>query len=145
MKVPTLPQWELKNYTKEEHCLAKAIYFETYQKPEEAKLDVAWVLLNRQGDLRFPAYMCEIIQQTGQFPWTRRTITDMKEYLSALGVSYRMLSRLEWNDPTKGAQYFASKEDGWFYSMIAKGHLVLTHSRHGHRFYRWDDKKKHYE
>lgn len=127
------------------HCLAKALYFEAYQGADYSKKAVGWVILNRQGDSRFPRMICEIIHQPGQFPWTKSPIKDAKEYEVALKVAKHMLQRLDAEDPTKGALFFASILDDWFYSMIVRGKFIETVFLGGHRFFRWDVDKPYYE
>lgn len=133
------------NASNETQCLAKAIYFETYQGNDDSRLAVGWVLLNRRNDIRFPHSICEVVKQRGQFPWLGFSIRDQYEYAQAYRIAKRLMEYEEWYDPTQGAQFFASKLDGYFVGMIRKGHFRETVRIGGHRFYKWDDKKLYYE
>ena len=139
----TLP---LQAQTKEEECLAKAIYHETFQQNnEQSRQAVAWVLLNRRNTEGWPYTICGNIYKKGQFPWLKRSIIDMDYYMVSLGTTVHMLNFGEVIDPTKGALFFASRLDGWFTSMIRRRKLIETHREGGHRFYFWKSGKKHYE
>lgn len=133
------------NATTETQCLAKAIYFEAYQGNDDSRLAVGWVLLNRRNDYRFPHTICDVVKQRNQFPWLGFSLRDQFEYAQAYRIAKRLIDYQEWYDPTKGAQFFASKLDWYFMSMIRKGYFIETVRIGGHRFYRWDDKKPYYE
>jgi spore germination cell wall hydrolase CwlJ-like protein len=56
----------------EEHeCLASAVYFEAKGEPLRGQLGVAQVILNRAGSGRFPASLCGVVKQRGQFSFVR--------------------------------------------------------------------------
>ena len=131
---------------KETHCLAKVIYFETFQQTnEKSRQAVSWVLLNRRNTEGWPATICGNVYKQGQFPWIRNQIRDANYYRQSLETAQHMLSFGEIIDPTGGALYFASQTDWWFNSMIRRGELVETHRESGHKFYFWKSKKKNYE
>jgi spore germination cell wall hydrolase CwlJ-like protein len=128
---------------KETSCLAKAIYFETYQQDnEKSRQAVAWVLLNRRNTDGWPATICENIYKTGQFPWVGLSIKDTNYYSISMETAIHMLNFGEVIDPTGGALYFASQTDWWFNSMIRRGEFIETHREGGHKFYFWKGKKK---
>ena len=54
---------------KELHCLAKNIFFESASEPEEGKVAVGLVTLNRVEDGRFGSTVCKVIAQPRQFSW----------------------------------------------------------------------------
>jgi spore germination cell wall hydrolase CwlJ-like protein len=56
----------------EQHeCLADAVYFESKGEPLRGQLSVAEVILNRARSGRFPASVCGVVRQRGQFSFVR--------------------------------------------------------------------------
>jgi N-acetylmuramoyl-L-alanine amidase len=55
----------------EHECLASAVYFESKGEPLLGQLSVAQVILNRTGSGRFPASVCGVVKQRGQFSFVR--------------------------------------------------------------------------
>jgi spore germination cell wall hydrolase CwlJ-like protein len=51
----------------EADCLATAVYFEAKGEPMRGQLAVAQVILNRTRSARFPATVCGVVKQRGQF------------------------------------------------------------------------------
>ena len=58
---------------KEVKCLAENIYFESAYEPDQGKIAVAFVTLNRTRHKDFPSSVCEVVTQktknTCQFSW----------------------------------------------------------------------------
>lgn len=136
----------LPSEVKEIECLAKVIYFETFQQTnEKSRQAVSWVLLNRRNTEGWPHTICGNIYKQGQFPWIKYSIRDLNYYKISLETAQHMLNFGEIIDPTGGALYFASQTDWWFNSMIKRGELVETHRESGHKFYFWKSKKKNHE
>jgi hypothetical protein len=57
--------------TREQDCLAKAVYFEARGESLEGQLAVAQVVINRAGSGRYPADLCSVITQPWQFSFIR--------------------------------------------------------------------------
>ncbi len=55
----------------EHECLAGAVYFEAKGEPLHGQLSVAEVVLNRARSGRFPASVCGVVKQRGQFSFIR--------------------------------------------------------------------------
>ena len=55
----------------EQECLASAVYFESKGEPLQGQLSVAEVVLNRARSGRFPASICGVVKQRGQFSFVR--------------------------------------------------------------------------
>lgn len=55
----------------EQECLAGAVYFESKGEPLRGQLSVAEVILNRARSGRFPASVCGVVKQRGQFSFVR--------------------------------------------------------------------------
>lgn len=126
----------------ETQCLATAIYWETFQQTNEvSRQAVAWVLINRTKHNNFPKSICEVIKQPKQFPWRETwNIRDKRYYWIAYQTAFLVLEG-STSDPTKGALFFASKNDRWFNAMIRQGKLEKTQEIGGHKFYFWKSKK----
>ncbi|MGZ8335225.1 MAG: cell wall hydrolase [Allosphingosinicella sp.] len=56
----------------ESECLARAVYYEAKGEPLSGQLTVAEVILNRAESGRFPATICGVVRQPGQFSFVRR-------------------------------------------------------------------------
>jgi len=55
----------------EHECLARAVYFESKGEPLQGQLSVAEVVVNRARSGRFPASLCGVVKQRGQFSFVR--------------------------------------------------------------------------
>jgi cell wall hydrolase len=55
----------------QQECLAGAVYFEAKGEPLRGQLSVAEVILNRTRSGRFPASVCGVVRQRGQFSFVR--------------------------------------------------------------------------
>lgn len=56
---------------RETECLAASIYFESKGEPLEGQLAVAEVVKNRARSGRYPATICQVVLQKGQFHFVR--------------------------------------------------------------------------
>lgn len=56
---------------REMHCLANAVYFEARGEPLEGQLAVAQAILNRVASGRYADSVCGVINQPGQFSFSR--------------------------------------------------------------------------
>ena len=90
-------------------CLAGAIYFESKGEPLTGQLAVAEVIINRAKSGRFPADVCAVVKQRGQFSFVRGgqipTITKGASYRTAIAVAKVALASA-WNSPADKALYF---------------------------------------
>ena len=60
----------------EYNCLVRNIYYEARGEPKAGKEAIGLVTMNRFRDPRYPATICKIVYQPGQFSWTTdRTIS----------------------------------------------------------------------
>ena len=63
------------NVTEEIECLALTIYFEARGEPDEGKIAVGYVVMNRAQNPLFPEKICSVVRQGGikryrcQFTW----------------------------------------------------------------------------
>ncbi len=90
-------------------CLAGAIYFESKGEPLTGQLAVAEVIINRAKSGRFPADVCAVVKQRGQFSFVRGgqipTINAGNAYRTAIAVAKVALADA-WNSPADKALYF---------------------------------------
>ena len=99
-------------------CLALTIYFEARGEPDEGKLAVGHVVMNRTQHPRFPGGICQVVQQGGeklrfrcQFTWWCDGRSDTPEDVRAWERSKAMARRVFWDhsrDPTGGALWYHS-------------------------------------
>ncbi len=90
-------------------CLAGAIYFESKGEPLTGQLAVAEVIINRAKSGRFPADVCAVVKQRGQFSFVRGgqipNINAGTAYRTAIAVAKVALADA-WNSPAEKALYF---------------------------------------
>lgn len=91
-------------------CLAGAVYFESKGEPLAGQLAVAQVVLNRTKSGRYPANVCGVVKQPGQFGFVRGgaipTIdAGRPAYRTAIAVAKVALTEA-WRAPAAGALYF---------------------------------------
>ncbi|MES3084500.1 cell wall hydrolase [Sphingomonas faeni] len=90
-------------------CLAGAIYFESKGEPLTGQLAVAEVIINRAKSGRFPANVCAVVKQRGQFSFVRGgqipNINAGTAYRTAVAVAKVALADA-WNSPANKALYF---------------------------------------
>ena len=91
-------------------CLAGAIYFEAKGEPLAGQLAVANVIINRSTSGRFPAGVCAVVKQRGQFGFVRggeipSVDHDNRQYRTAIAVA-QVAMRETWDSPAPKALYF---------------------------------------
>ena len=106
------------NLNKELRCLALTIYFEARGEPDEGKLAVGYVVMNRASHPGFPQGICQVVQQGGeklryrcQFTWWCDGRSDTPHDARAWEHSKVLARRIYWDhahDPTGGALWYHS-------------------------------------
>ncbi len=102
--------------SRELECLALTIYFEARGEPDEGKIAVGHVVMNRASHPLFPRKVCEVVQQGGeklrfrcQFTWWCDGHSDQPTDWRAWNKS-KALARLIYRDysrdPTAGALWY---------------------------------------
>ena len=94
-------------------CLAGAVYFEAKGEPLHGQLSVAEVVLNRARSDRFPASVCGVVKQRGQFSFIRggrfpaiaRTSPAWKRAVAIAHIAVRDLA----DGPAPKALFFHAK------------------------------------
>lgn len=113
--ITALPSIEL---SKDMHCLAIAVYFESKGEPLEGQLAVAQVVLNRVASGRWANNVCGVVHQRGQFSF----IGDRHPDTPAEGPVWRTAQAIaviaatnNWRDIVPNATYFHATRvaPGW--------------------------------
>jgi spore germination cell wall hydrolase CwlJ-like protein len=115
-------------------CLAGAIYFESKGEPLSGQLAVAHVIINRTKSGRFPADVCAVIKQRGQFGFVRGgAIPSIDEgraaWRTAVAVAKVALAAA-WDSPAPRALYFNTP------NRVPAARLTRVASIGNHIFYR---------
>ncbi len=108
-RTPAAPAGEIE-------CLALNIYFEARGEPEAGQLAVGHVVMNRVSSKRFPATVCDVIQQGGalrrdrcQFSWWCDGRSDTPRNKRLWEKSAELALKVYWGrtvDPTEGALWY---------------------------------------
>lgn len=110
----------------ETRCLASAIFYEARGESLSGKLAVGDVIVARAGSGRFPASLCGVITQRGQFSFVRGGA------IPAVSESHRMwrvslaIARIAidqaWDSPAEGALFFHARHVSprWAKTQIAQ-------------------------
>lgn len=101
--MPTAPDDALR-------CLASAIFYEAKGESMTGQLAVAHVILNRTQSGRFPASVCGVVAQPGQFSFVRGGVIPSPgahhaSYRTAMAIAQIALDK-GWADPASGALFF---------------------------------------
>lgn len=133
---------------KEVDCLAENIYKEAGHEPQDGKLAVGLVTLNRVADPRFPENICGVVKQklkvskigdtkvVCQFSWfceTHKRIDKSSDaYIASLKTALFVYANYEYlHDLTKGALYYHAD-----YVNPRWRNLVVTTKIGRHIFYK---------
>lgn len=103
-----------KDAKKQIDCLADNIYHEAGYEPEQGKIAVALVTLNRLQDPRYPKDICSVVKQrvksTCQFSWfceNKQTNRQKEAYEQARQVALHVYANYELiRDVTHGALFY---------------------------------------
>jgi N-acetylmuramoyl-L-alanine amidase len=103
----------------EEACLASAVYFESKGEPLRGQLAVAQVIVNRTRSGRFPASLCGVVKQRGQFSFVHGGHLPSAPHGSAAwrkAVAVARMARGDAAEPAAGnALFFHARRvsPGW--------------------------------
>jgi N-acetylmuramoyl-L-alanine amidase len=110
---------------RENECLAGAIYFESKGEPLQGQLAVAEVILNRAKSGRFPASVCGVILQPGQFSFVRGggfppIARSSQGWREAVAITH-VARNDEWDSGVGKALFFHARRvsPGWKLQRIA--------------------------
>jgi hypothetical protein len=115
-------------------CLAGAVYFESKSEPLVGQLAVAEVIINRSRSGRFPASLCGVVKQRGQFSFVRGgrlppIPRGSKQWHQAVGISHVALNELAKGNAPR-ALFFHAKH------VSPRWRLTRVASVGNHVFYR---------
>lgn len=115
-------------------CLAGAVYFESKGEPLAGQQAVAQVIVNRTRSGRFPADVCGVVKQRGQFSFVRGgeipTIdAGRPAWRTAVAIARVALTEA-WEGDAPGALFFHAR------GVAAGGRFVRVASIGNHIFYR---------
>lgn len=90
-------------------CLATAIYYESKGEPLAGQLAVGHVILNRAKSGRYPADVCGVVTQRGQFSFVRGGVLPVvaanAAWRTAVSVAKVALAKA-WTSPVPTALFF---------------------------------------
>ena len=96
--------------SREMHCLAQAVYFESRGEPLTGQLAVARVVINRASHATFPDDYCSVVTQRAQFSFVRGgRIPEPNKATSAWSRAKaiaRIAHRGMWDSEAKDSLYF---------------------------------------
>ena len=101
------------------NCLAIGVYYESKGEPLEGQLAVAEVILNRAKSGRFPASVCGVLTQRGQFSFVRggrlpQPPASARAWKTALAVA-QVARDDSWDSSVSNALFFHARyvSPGW--------------------------------
>jgi hypothetical protein len=110
--------------SREAHCLAGTVYFESKGESLAGQLAVAKVVMARASSGRFPSSLCGVVFQKSQFSFIRGNSMppiDKKSqnWKNAVAISNIALSS-SWKSPVEGALFFHARyvSPGWKLTRI---------------------------
>jgi N-acetylmuramoyl-L-alanine amidase len=120
--------------SREEECLAIAVYFESRSESLEGQLAVARVIMNRAQSGRFPSSLCGVVLQPGQFSFVRgggfpAVARGSRDWQEAVAIA-RIARDGLWHSPVPKALFFHAKH------VAPKWRLTRIAAVGNHIFYR---------
>lgn len=111
--------------SKEMHCLAGTVYFESKGESLKGQLAVARVVIARTESSRFPNSYCGVVYQRSQFSFIRRgkmprINKSSKAWNNAVKIA-RIANDEAWKSDVEGALFFHAKyvSPGWRLTRMA--------------------------
>ena len=93
-------------------CLAAGVFYESHGEPLAGQLAVAQTILNRTRSGRFPASVCSVLTQRGQFSFVRGGVVPTAEgrngWTTAVAVA-KVAARDLWDGAADEALYFHAR------------------------------------
>ena len=99
--------------SKEMHCLAGAVYFESRGEPLTGQLAVAQVIINRSEDRRFPSSYCGVVFQRSQFSFVKNGSMPRIKRSSNAWTRAKAIANIahegHWDSAAQDSLYFHAK------------------------------------
>ncbi len=112
--------------SKEMHCLAGTIYFESKGESLDGQLAVAKVVLERVASRRFPNTICSVVYQRRQFSFVRngkmpKIYKSRKTWRNAVAIS-KIATEDLWESRVEGALFFHATyvSPGWKLKRVGR-------------------------
>lgn len=112
--------------SREMHCLAGAIYFESKSEPLIGQLAVGRVIVARSKSGRFPNSYCGVVFQPSQFSFVRGSsmpaiARGSKQWKNAVAIA-RIAHEGTWRSPVEGALFFHATHvsPGWRLKRVGR-------------------------
>ena len=112
--------------SREMHCLAGAIYFESRGESLAGQLAVGRVIIERTNSHRFPNSYCGVVFQRSQFSFVRgNRMPNIRKGSAAWQRAVAMAQIADngsWNSPVEGALFFHASRisPGWRLKRLAQ-------------------------
>ena len=90
----TAPIIDFKFTAKDQECLAKNIFYEAASEPEEGKVAVGLVTLNRARDQRFPNSICGVVNQKTVLERVRTVTRQVRTLLGTREEKERVVTQV---------------------------------------------------
>lgn len=109
----------------EQECLAIAVYYEAKSETLKGQLTVADVIRNRTRSGRFPASLCGVVKQRGQFSFVRGgKLPDVprqtKQWRTAVAIAHIAMSELAEGSAPRALFFHARHASpGWKLTRVA--------------------------
>ena len=122
--------------SREERCLAQAVYFESRGEPLDGQLAVARVIVNRAESRTFPDDYCSVVTQRSQFSFVRGGRIPAPNRASAAWERAKAIAHIAhrdlWESEAGDALYFHARyvSPSWARRMTARATID------NHIFYR---------
>lgn len=112
--------------SKEMHCLAGTVYFESKGETLEGQLAVARVVMARAESSRFPNSLCGVVYQKRQFSFVRggrmpHINKGHRHWRNAVAIA-KIAMNDGWKSPVEGALFFHARyvSPGWRLQRMAR-------------------------
>jgi spore germination cell wall hydrolase CwlJ-like protein len=119
-------EWQEGTMNEQVRCLATAVFYEARSEALAGQLAVAHVVIERARSGRFPASLCGVIKQRGQFGFVRNgrmpdQPNESEQWTTAKAIAQIALGE-HWKNPAQGALYFHASRvaPGWGHERVAQ-------------------------
>lgn len=111
---------------KQIECIAKAVYHEARGEPKIGQIAVAYSVINRRDDPRFPSTSCGVVFQPKQYSHIDKAKFDLssREWNRAVDVAANVYFK-KVSDPTNGARWYYNPDKAKpYWRKYAEGNAV---------------------
>ena len=116
------------NFTsKDQECLAKNIFYEAASEPEEGKVAVGVVTLNRARDERFPNTICGVVNQRTVLERVRTVTRNVKTFFGEKKEQERVVTKVavcQFSWKCEGNKKLRSDDERWIESQRVARELL---------------------